>query len=1100
MNPNYITFEQSLFQMDYYKTFGKRSFFFADIAKPDFLSKVFMIKVGKYRYVSKIGPQIKNHSVCNCMDIPRQPAGSKLTPRLSFQDQTQCTPDMHPRSDFITIKLIQEGFDEEDFPVNYSDIISKLKFNIARHLHLVLERSVFVMDNIELTEDYDYLNAFNLGITDGTRLIVKTNQNLNYNMWFSRGFFFVLYVKSDNFLTEKNRLKQMIAGRNSFYPTAYYPEITDADMSNFLSSLYILISYVNNNNSLIERIVQKFSTLLELYGLSELAECEAGFSLQLKLFQISCPGDDVYNTILTASIYELIAQIKTKSKCDNMKSVLSESNVFFDILYSTDPVGFINWDHAKKNVYRQKIFYVYENTDVIKMIPPLLTMNNEHLVSVYIKHDKNNFRQSLILYHPLINTEKSYNPEVLKLPKDINNKLCEEAILLLVDTNGSMSQFSDFKEHRIERANAQSQAKELHYELWNNMLRDNFYEDFSIASLTDTRELRNAVIWFITNPSFVDWTKNSKSILKQIVSFEKNIEDPNIIALISKYRHIFYQLLNEASVTISKLVFSRVIPPFLVSELHPSIESIGSVKIILDKNEISYSYGVDSNIWDLIHYFYLFHKLELDTYSFVTDDSGIIDDRKKKLSEIHGSMFILKKYIANPVDFVEIKIIHAKMQKESIVRVPKYTPLKRLIYSHSEIKYDRVIVLTDVKKQETDIFDERVLPWDYNFQYNNETIYLFDKFERFTDIPFTSKLDVAKNLMLRFVEQSLAYGFPIEFGLVNSNNTNYLSHEIKPNYELIDSSVLELQKNRGNNLYNSISNSINHLLKWKQDDAENKRGARLRIVYLTDGKHSSLSNIEKSELRERLLDNDIILDCICLDEGGKNEWLSTLVSDTRGYINKSTCMKSAYEFIQLETMISSNNRKMDSDYDNKNIPPRYPIGWSTISHVPIHMSKNKQGSSNSVLRQLTHCMKNPHPNIDIYILEENTDFWKAVIRAPSNTLYSGGTFVLDIHFPQYYPLEPPEIRFFTPIKHCNVNHYGRICLPILDRNYLNTCCMKEILDIVYQMFSNPDIFNAINTDLACLFYTNKIQYEILIRQSVGTHATQDRDEWKKILM
>ena len=65
------------------------------------------------------------------------------------------------------------------------------------------------------------------------------------------------------------------------------------------------------------------------------------------------------------------------------------------------------------------------------------------------------------------------------------------------------------------------------------------------------------------------------------------------------------------------------------------------------------------------------------------------------------------------------------------------------------------------------------------------------------------------------------------------------------------------------------------------------------------------------------------------------------------------------------------------------------------------------------------------------IADTNIDHWKASINGPAGTPYEGGVFRLDIIFPRYYPYQPMQIKFETPIFHPNISRLGQICLDIL---------------------------------------------------------------------
>ena len=88
---------------------------------------------------------------------------------------------------------------------------------------------------------------------------------------------------------------------------------------------------------------------------------------------------------------------------------------------------------------------------------------------------------------------------------------------------------------------------------------------------------------------------------------------------------------------------------------------------------------------------------------------------------------------------------------------------------------------------------------------------------------------------------------------------------------------------------------------------------------------------------------------------------------------------------------------------------------------------------------------NPITNCGITVGLVNEDSykdWKVTMQAPSDSFYRGGLFLLNIHFPDNYPNEPPEVFFITPIYNLNVNpkapknegdeSLGHICISTLN--------------------------------------------------------------------
>jgi len=58
---------------------------------------------------------------------------------------------------------------------------------------------------------------------------------------------------------------------------------------------------------------------------------------------------------------------------------------------------------------------------------------------------------------------------------------------------------------------------------------------------------------------------------------------------------------------------------------------------------------------------------------------------------------------------------------------------------------------------------------------------------------------------------------------------------------------------------------------------------------------------------------------------------------------------------------------------------------------------------------------------------DDISFWKILLFGPEETPYFRGIYTLYVQFPENYPNSPPNVRFLTPIYHCNINSSGRIC-------------------------------------------------------------------------
>lgn len=85
----------------------------------------------------------------------------------------------------------------------------------------------------------------------------------------------------------------------------------------------------------------------------------------------------------------------------------------------------------------------------------------------------------------------------------------------------------------------------------------------------------------------------------------------------------------------------------------------------------------------------------------------------------------------------------------------------------------------------------------------------------------------------------------------------------------------------------------------------------------------------------------------------------------------------------------------------------------------------------------------------------------------------------------------------TPIKHCNVNAYGRICHSLLDRNYTPDTTPHDVLGAIYGLLLQPETSDPVDTHLAQAFYKADGFYEAAILAQVKAHAgTKSLAAWK----
>ena len=150
-----------------------------------------------------------------------------------------------------------------------------------------------------------------------------------------------------------------------------------------------------------------------------------------------------------------------------------------------------------------------------------------------------------------------------------------------------------------------------------------------------------------------------------------------------------------------------------------------------------------------------------------------------------------------------------------------------------------------------------------------------------------------------------------------------------------------------------------------------------------------------------------------------------------------------------------------------------------------------------IVKEIHNYTSDPHPFIQIFPGKEDISFWKVLLKGPEATPYAGGAFILYVTFSGEYPREPPNIRFLTPIYHCNINSQGRICHSVLDRNYTVDTPMKVIFDCIFGLLLTPEPEDP----LGIYIYKNQILltslFNLYVDNYLATEFLSEREKYEE---
>ncbi|KZT05227.1 ubiquitin-conjugating enzyme [Laetiporus sulphureus 93-53] len=164
--------------------------------------------------------------------------------------------------------------------------------------------------------------------------------------------------------------------------------------------------------------------------------------------------------------------------------------------------------------------------------------------------------------------------------------------------------------------------------------------------------------------------------------------------------------------------------------------------------------------------------------------------------------------------------------------------------------------------------------------------------------------------------------------------------------------------------------------------------------------------------------------------------------------------------------------------------------------------------SNTLLlqRQLAELTKRPVEGFSAGLVDDSNLYeWEILIIGPPDTIYEGGFFKARLSFPPEYPLQPPKMRFITPMWHPNIYSDGNVCISILHppgedqygyedsgERWRPVHTVESILLSVISLLSSekPNLDSPANVDAAKEVRENYDAYKKKVRRLVRRSAEE----------
>ena len=113
--------------------------------------------------------------------------------------------------------------------------------------------------------------------------------------------------------------------------------------------------------------------------------------------------------------------------------------------------------------------------------------------------------------------------------------------------------------------------------------------------------------------------------------------------------------------------------------------------------------------------------------------------------------------------------------------------------------------------------------------------------------------------------------------------------------------------------------------------------------------------------------------------------------------------------------------------------------------------------------------------------------------ADAVSAYAGGTWLLTVNFGSDYPFRAPQIRFVTPIYHCNISSDGNICMPELTDQWSPALSVAHLLCGIEALLLHPNADDPLDCIKAQILRDERAEYMSNARGHTKMYASEPRE-------
>lgn len=456
-------------------------------------------------------------------------------------------------------------------------------------------------------------------------------------------------------------------------------------------------------------------------------------------------------------------------------------------------------------------------------------------------------------------------------------------------------------------------------------------------------------------------------------------------------------------------------------------------------------------------------------------------------------------------------------------------PLEGKIMSVDPEDFASKIVLNADGSSSFDIVDPK--------QISQITYFIIDKSDSmFEEYKGTTRFLAAKQFLISFLDAAYtSLNFSL-FGLIPFDNKYNIVCDLtilSPNFR----DELEKVKSGGStHIFKTMQAAAEKLVEV-QDRYPN---AVKRLIVLTDGmdNHADYTyvnyegvekryfNLDISTVSNYLIDNKIRVDCMYVSDevdarlyklakmtGGCAFYPSSIYEGLKIFSEEPFYNVLIRDFKPFSTerlnhdQIQSTPMPSPDDWDKTT--PSKPSEIASLSNKntlvsPKYIAIQNEGKilparrKGRLLKELRNlagidCEKE---GIRVYTFKDQIDKWRVLIRGPDGSLYKNRWFYLTIEFPANYPNVPPTIRFVHPPFHVNIGDNGFICMSNLDKNYMASDTVHDLLTMIIGLLMCPNNADPLDqTRIDMIKKGNEELFKQKVEEYNNKNSKLNPDEW-----